>query len=242
MLGLCVAISFCLPALGDIIESFDASGDNRDWGTDYGTWTQLFVSNYLENGAKHSDSGGVSGGYDYIDVDWAPSNWNLIFADSDASGGTFAGNKNYTAMGVTEMSAYVMRSSSNIPAATFFFVSDASGTTPSQSSTVWYYNLFIPSTSWPSQPLTAPMTSSTNWTPIIPSGSGTPRTWAASIADVDLVGVMLIDATETGNPEMRIDEFTVTPEPCLLLTMAPLGAFLGWRLRRNRKKGDTVQP
>lgn len=63
--------------------------------------------------------------------------------------------------------------------------------------------------------------------------------WEDSITSVDAVGVVLgYVGTDPGGATLNIDEFTVTPEPNILLLSAPLAAFLGWRIRRRGKRSS----
>ena len=65
---------------------------------------------------------------------------------------------------------------------------------------------------------------------------GTPDSWATTIASVDAIGIALGYYGDPGESTVRIDEFTVTPEPSLLLLSGPLAGFLGWRIRRKTRK------
>ena len=65
---------------------------------------------------------------------------------------------------------------------------------------------------------------------------GTPDSWATTIGSVDAIGIALGYYGDPGDSTVRIDEFTVTPEPSLLLLSGPLAGFLGWRIRRKTRK------
>jgi hypothetical protein len=69
------------------------------------------------------------------------------------------------------------------------------------------------------------------------SQMGDPDTWAASISSVDAIGIVLgYVGTPPADATLNIDEFTVTPEPSILLLSGPLAGFLGWRIRRRSRK------
>ncbi len=60
---------------------------------------------------------------------------------------------------------------------------------------------------------------------------------ATTLASVDAIGIILgYVGTPPANATLNIDEFTVTPEPSILLLSAPLAGFLGWRIRRRSKR------
>jgi len=65
---------------------------------------------------------------------------------------------------------------------------------------------------------------------------GTPDSWEATITSVDAVGIALGYFGDASGATVEIDEFTVTPEPSLLLLSGPLAGFLGWRIRRKTRK------
>lgn len=230
VLGVCVSAS--CDVMTPYLEGFNA-GTNEDWGTDHALVTNLFGTNFIENGALHRTTGGLSNtGYDYTNFAWVAGNWNLIFADADASGGNLAGNKDYS--NIPSLSAWLEYSYTQATGVTttFFFAStEDSGTdiTAASNQNLFYWNsTFFPTQSWAQY--SADLTNTGNWTRM--TGTGT---FANSIQDVDLVGILFLGSA-TGSPEMRVDNFTATPEPGLFLTMAPLAGFLGWRLRRGRKK------
>jgi hypothetical protein len=221
------ASAFCDPI--SYTETFDASGDNRDWGTDHALVTQLFGSNYDEDGAQHSNTGGIgNSGYDYTNFAWEVGQWHLLFADADASGGNLAGNKDYS--DTPALTANLQISVSAGPTTTFLLASTGdSGTTPDSSTNLYYWNTtFFPSQTWTEY--SADLTDADNWTRIKGSAEFTD-----SLLDVDLVGIIFL-GSQTGSPEMRVDDFTATPEPGLLMTMAPLAGFLGWRLRISKRR------
>ncbi len=229
----CVSLFVAAQAYCDVIkykETFDVNNDTRDWATDENLIGQLFGANLDEDGALHSNTGGVTGGYDYSNYAWTAGHWGLLFADADASGGNLAGNKNYSS--TPEVSSYMARNSTNYPTTSFFFASNnnASDSTLNTSSTIFYYNYSwsIVSSSWEYH--TADLSDSSKWT----RRRGSVE-YANALADVDAIGLMFLDGTEAGTPELRVDNFA-TPEPGLLMTMAPLAGFIGWRVRRNRKR------
>jgi len=239
----CVALACSLPAFSDPIpytEYFN-DGSNPNWGTDYGQWSELFDTHYLEDGAKYWPTEGYTGGYDYIDQYWEAGNWYLIFADSDASGGNLAGNEDFTI--APSMQAYLKRDSAlQIPATTFFFASTGDSTTdPTQASDLALYTqrfadfFYVdPGDSW--NLYTADLTDSNKWSKQMGSGD---RTWSNAITDVDLVGVMfVVTGADPGAETIMVDNFTVTPEPGLLIMMGPLAGFLGWRVRRGKKRNS----
>jgi hypothetical protein len=65
---------------------------------------------------------------------------------------------------------------------------------------------------------------------------GTVDSWDTTITNVDAVGIVLGYYGDPEGATLNIDEFTVTPEPSLLLLSGPLAGFLGWRIRRRTRK------
>jgi hypothetical protein len=65
---------------------------------------------------------------------------------------------------------------------------------------------------------------------------GSADSWATTIASVDAVGIALGYFGDASGATVEIDEFTVTPEPSLLLLSGPLAGFLGWKIRRKTRK------
>lgn len=66
---------------------------------------------------------------------------------------------------------------------------------------------------------------------------GTAASWDDSLASVDAVGIMLgYVGTPPEGAKLNIDEFTVTPEPSILLLSGPLAGFLGWAIRRKARR------
>ena len=231
----CATVTLCAPALPDPIgytETFN-SGSNMDWGTDYGSsWANLFSSNYDEDGAQYSSTGGYTGGYVFQNA--VGYNLHLIFADSDGSNGLLAGNKDYSTF--PRLEAYVTAAGNYIDAfADLFFAS----TGDSSTNPVGAANLTVYATQTrryvieydPWTLLTGDLTNPSQWSRVWGSAD-----WSSAISDVDVVGVLFdVDMTFGGN-QVMVDDFVGTPEPGLLLTMAPMAGFLGWRLRRARKR------
>ncbi len=226
----CAALMLCNAAFADPVsytETFD-SGSNMDWGTAYGPWGSWLQSNYDEDGAGYSSTGGYSGGCDLQNV--VAGTYNLIFADSDASNGALAGNVNYSAL--PSLEAYLKWSGTASCSGVLFFASTLdSSTNPvgAPNLTVYYYTPSSFSSSWVHR--TAALASSSGW--YIAQGSGA---WSAALSDVDVVGVICYPY---GQGQLMVDNFVGTPEPGLLLTMAPMAGFLGWRLRRRSKRTAT---
>jgi hypothetical protein len=236
----CAALMVCIAAFADptgYTETFN-SGSNMAWGTDYGRgeygyWPDLFGSNYDEDGAGYSSTGGVTGGYDYVSVSGSLT-YELftVFADSDASGGALAGNRDYSVL--PSLEAYVKwDGASYCPGVLFFASTLDSSTNPVGASnlTLFYYSdvVFEASSSWTHQ--TADLTSSSGWYAALGSGD-----WSSALSDVDVVGVSFQPFSE-GN--FMVDNFVGTPEPGLFAVMAPMAGFLGWRLRRAGRKKPT---
>ena len=72
--------------------------------------------------------------------------------------------------------------------------------------------------------------------PVHDAQRGSGASWADSLASVDAVGLVLGYVGDPGDSQLNIDEFTVTPEPSILLLSGPLAGFLGWRIRRRSKR------
>jgi len=234
----CAALMLCVPAFSDPIgytEHFD-SGSNMDWGTDYASsLSGLFGSNYDEDGAQYSSTGGHSGGYVFQNV--VSNTYSLIFADSDASNGALAGNKDYSTF--PRLEGYVTAAGDYIDAyVDLFFAS----TGDSSTNPVGAANLTVYATQaapWiiefdPWTLLTGDLTNPSQWSRVRGSAD-----WSSAIGDVDVVGVFFdVDMTMGAN-QVMVDDFVGTPEPGLLLTMAPMAGFLGWRLRRIKRRNPT---
>lgn len=228
----------CSAAFADPIgytETFD-SGSNMDWGTDYGSsWSSLFSSNYDEDGAQYSSTGGRTGGYVFQNA--VGYNLHLVFADSDASNGSLAGNVNYSAM--PRLEAYVTAAGQYIDAyVDLFFAS----TGDSSTNPVGAGNLTVYATQarpWiieydPWTLISGDLTNPSQWSRVRGSAH-----WSSAIIDVDVVGVFVDVDMTFGTNRVMVDDFVGTPEPGLLLTMAPMAGFLGWRLRRRSKRNPT---
>lgn len=238
LLFACAALMVCNAAFADPIgytETFN-SGSNMDWGTDYGTsWANLFSSNYDEDGAAYSSTGGHSGGYVFQNV--ASDTYSLIFADSDASSGALAGNKNYSTF--PRLEAYVTATGDYIDSwVDLFFASTGdSNTNPVGAANLTVYTtqireLIIEYFPWTL--LTGDLTNPSEWTRVRGSAD-----WSSAIIDVDVVGVFVDVDLTFGTNRVMVDDFVGTPEPGLLLTMAPMAGFLGWRLRRRSRRNPT---
>ena len=235
----CIGLLFSLPALCDPISPYtEPFTTNPSWTTDFGALTELFQSNYASNAAKHSTTGGNPGGYGYSDIDWPAFKYVLLFANADSTGQVQLGDYSNTPY----LSVDIQRLSNNNPGVFVFFASEA-GSTIGSSTSLYFYNTstYAPHAStntWTT--LTADLTGGkgtepNKWSAIRPDGDPT-RGWSTAVGDVDLIGVLWFDSGESNNPQMRVDNFTVTPEPGLLMTMAPMAGFLGWRLRHSRRK------
>jgi hypothetical protein len=237
LLFVCTALVVCIPAWADPIgytETFN-SGSNMDWGTDSGWWfDEFFSANYDEDGASHSNAGGYTGGYNYTyQPGWTYYTYS-IFADSDASNGLLAGNKDYSTF--PRLEACVRATSGYgygwIDGGFFFASTGDSSTNPVGAANLTMFMTYIGMVPSDWAHWTADLTPSQWW---LERGSAD---WSSAISDVDVVGVWFWPE-ESEDTEFGVDDFVGTPEPGLLLSMAPVAGFLGWRLRRRRQPNRT---
>ncbi len=69
-------------------------------------------------------------------------------------------------------------------------------------------------------------------------GNSGSASWAQTISSVDAVGIAFgyYGVENISGSTVNVGEFTVTPEPSLLLLSGPLAGFLGWRIRKRGKR------
>jgi len=211
--------------------------------TDQG-WS--YFDNDTGGGVAVSPSGGVLS-VDYPDYSFFSVRY--IFADKDTNNPWFGSNKD---LGGGQVSATLSYSGSQAPTFAYFFFAGAGDAGDDQvyvteeaswsggTQTFWASNMAL---ELGEGMVYAPLSfSPSQWSmfsvgPVHDEQRGTAASWEDSLASVDAVGIMLgYVGTPPEGGKLNIDEFTVTPEPSILLLSGPLAGFLGWAMWRKRRR------
>ena len=170
-----------------------------------------------------------------------------VFADKDSTGPVFGSNKDLTGGYVSATLSY----SASAPTYAYFFFAGAGqpgddqayvteGSWTGGSQTFWTSANIVDSIGADPQTIEVSFESSLwsmiNVGPVHDDQRGDAASWADSLTSVDAVGLVLGYVGDPGDSQLNIDEFTVTPEPSILLLSGPLAGFLGWRIRRRSKR------
>ena len=197
------------------------------------TWTAAGVADWQQIGGdplSNPGSGGNPGGFLQGTYDSVDPGIYQIFADSDASGGIFAGNQDYTALSGPITALFDFWYGDDAPVSlSMYFYSDTTGNewirpvTLAQAAGLWasYSVDFIWDGSWD-----------------LALGGGTESAFLADLLDVDRVGFWVAMAGDPSAHDIGFDNFGLQiPEPNTVFFLSAVLLSLGASFRRNVADG-----
>jgi len=208
---------------------------------------------YFDNDTGPGTSVAPSGGV--LSVDYPSYSFfsvRYIFLDKDSLHPTFGSNQD---LGGGYVKARVSYSGSVAPAFAYFFLAGGGNAGDDQIYLTGGPGSWVggSQTFWAASNDPLSLGTEMTWTPTLyftpetfkvlsvgpqhNAQRGTADSWATTIASVDAVGIVLgFVGTPPADAKVNIDEFTVTPEPSVLLLSGPLAGFLAWKIRRRGKR------